>query len=217
LGGYHHIVLIEGDLFDRRVNEQRDGFDGITEEIPAQDLFSDETVSYEAIYEKTDPIIDELVAPAGWSKDAVLKDVADKFGVSSQMLTDTDTRVRHGDSAQSVVERVLKKYQDRIIVDTAEIFDLKEEIARADPYSADFRAKIHELSWRYTSSLKNFDMANLSQLVVRRAAIVEILSLACGRKLAVQTTADDRRNEGVSSEWGDHAALANRSFWLACG
>ena len=22
---------------------------------------------------------------------------------------------------------------------------------------------------------------------------------------------------GVSSEWGDHAALANRSFWLACG
>ena len=24
-------------------------------------------------------------------------------------------------------------------------------------------------------------------------------------------------NWGVSSEWGDHAALANRSFWLACG
>ena len=22
---------------------------------------------------------------------------------------------------------------------------------------------------------------------------------------------------GVSREWGDHAALANRSFWLACG
>jgi len=22
---------------------------------------------------------------------------------------------------------------------------------------------------------------------------------------------------GVSSEWGDYAALANRSFWLACG
>jgi hypothetical protein len=47
--GYHHIVLIEGDLFDRCVNEQRDGFDGIPEEIPARDLFSDETVSYEAI------------------------------------------------------------------------------------------------------------------------------------------------------------------------
>ena len=23
--------------------------------------------------------------------------------------------------------------------------------------------------------------------------------------------------EGVSREWGDHAASANRSFWLACG
>ena len=22
---------------------------------------------------------------------------------------------------------------------------------------------------------------------------------------------------GVSREWGNHAALANRSFWLACG
>ncbi|MGY4197260.1 hypothetical protein [Bradyrhizobium sp. USDA 4520] len=195
VGGYHHIVLIEGDLLDRRVNEQRDGFDGIPEEIPAQDLFSDETVSYEAIYEKIDPIIDELVAPAGWSRDAVLEDVANKFGVSSQMLADTDTRVRHGDSAQSVAERVLKKYQDRIIADTADIFDLKEEIAKAEPHSEDFRAKIHELSWRYTSSLRTFDMANLSQLVVRRAAIVEILSLACDRKLDVQTTADNRRKD----------------------
>jgi hypothetical protein len=195
VGGYHHIVLIEGDLLDRRVNEQRDGFDGIPEEIPAQDLFSDETVSYEAIYEKIDPIIDELVAPAGWSRDAVLKDVADKFGVSSQMLIDTETRVRHGDSAHSVAERVLKKYQERIIADTAEIFDLKEEIAKAEPHSEDFRTKVHELSWKYTSSLKYFDMVNLSQLVVRRAAVVEILSLACDRKLNVQTTTGDRRKD----------------------
>jgi hypothetical protein len=197
VGGFHHIILIEGDLFDRRVNEQRDGFDGIPEEIPVEDLFSDETVSYEAIYEKIDPIIDELVTPAGWSKEAVLKDVVDKFGVNSQMLTDTDTRVRHGDSPKSVAERVLKKYQDRIIADTAEIFDLKEEIVRAEPHSADFRAKIHELSWRYTSSLKTFDMANLSQLVVRRAAIVEILSLACDRKLDIQTTGDRRKDERI--------------------
>jgi hypothetical protein len=111
------------------------------------------------------------------------------------MVTDTDTRVRYGDSAQSVAERVLEKYQHRIIVDTAEIFDLKEEIAKAEPHSEDFRAKIQELSWRYTSSLQTFDMANLSQLVVRRAAIVEILSLACDRRLAVQTTTDDRRKD----------------------
>jgi len=195
VGGYHHIVLIEGDLFDRNVNEQRDGFDGIPAEIPVQDFFSTETVSYEAIYEKIDPIIEELVAPAGWSKDVVLKDVADKFGVSTQMVADTDTRVRYGDNAKSVVERVLKKYQDRIIADTAEIFDLKEEIAKAEPHSADFRSKINELSWRYTTSLKTFDMANLSQLVVRRAAIVEILSLACGKKLDVQAATTERRED----------------------
>ena len=195
VGGYHHIVLIESDLLDRRVNEQRDGFDGIPDEIPSQDLLLDETLSYEAMYEMIDPIVEKLVAPTGWSRDGVIKDVADKFGVSSQMLADTETRVRHGDSARSVAERVVKKYQDRIIADTAKIFDLKEEITRADPYSKDFREKINELSWKYTSSLKTFDMANLSQLVVRRAAIVEILALACGRKLDVQTTTSDRRQD----------------------
>lgn len=195
IDGYHHIILIEGVLLDRCVNEQRDGFDGIPEEIPSLDLFSVETVSYEAIYDKIDPIIDELVSPAGWSRAAVLKDVAEKFGVSSKMIADTDTRVRYGDSSQSVAERVLDKYQHRIIADTAEIFDLKEEIAKAEPYTDDFRTKIYELSWRYTSSLQTFDMANLSQLVVRRAAIVEILSLACGGKLATQITNDDRRKD----------------------
>ena len=129
---------------------------------------------------------DEFVTPAGWSRDEVIAAAAEKFGVSPRMLTDTETRVVYGDTAKSVAERVLKKYQDRIIADTAEIFDLKQEIARAEPQTADFRQKIHELSWRYTSSLKTFDMANLSQLVVRRASIVEILSLACGKELDAQ-------------------------------
>lgn len=196
VGGFHHIVLIEGDLLDKRVNEQRDGFDGIPDEIPIGDLFCEETVSYSAIYEQIDPIIDEMVSPSGWSKDEVMRDVTEKFGVIPTMLADTDTRVVYGDSAKSVAERVLKKYQERIIADTAEIFDLREEIEKAEPHTADFRHKIHELSWKYTSSLKTFDMANLSQLVVRRAAIVEILALACRRELAVQAVkAGDRRQD----------------------
>ena len=60
----------------------------------------------------------------------------------------------------------------------------------AEPNSDEFRQKVHELSWKYTSSLKNFDMANLSQLIVRRAAIVDILDLACGKRLAMQASAD---------------------------
>jgi hypothetical protein len=193
--GFHHIVLIEGDLLDKRVNEQRDGFDEIPEEIPVSDLFADETVSYADIYERIDPIIEKMVTPSGWSKEDVIKDVTDKFGVIPAMLTDTDTRVIYGDSAKTVAERVLKKYQERIVADTAEIFDLRVEIETVEPHTADFRQKIHELSWKYTSSLKTFDMANLSQLVVRRAAIVEILKLACDRGLAVQTATDGQRRK----------------------
>ncbi|MFA6116352.1 MAG: hypothetical protein WC729_20315 [Sphingomonas sp.] len=196
LDGFHHIVLIEGNLLDRQVNEQRDGFDGIPDEIPAGDLFSDGTVSYAAIYDQIDPIIDEMVSPSGWSKDDVIRDVTQKFGVIPTMLADTDTRVVYGDSAKSVAERVLRKYQDRIIADTAEIFDLREEIEKLEPHSPDFRLKINDLSWKYTSSIKTIDMANLSQLVVRRAAIVEILKLACRRGLAVQAIKEgDRRQD----------------------
>ncbi len=217
VGGYHHIVLIEGDLLDQRVNEQRDGFEGIPVEIPVHELFVDETVSYNAIYEAIDPIIDKMVTPTGWRKEEVIKDAAEKFGVFPVMISDTDTRVVYGDSAKSVAERVLRKYQERIIVETAEIFDLKQEIVKAEPHSAEYRDKINELSWRYTSSLKTFDMANLSQLVVRRAAIVEILSLACRKRLDVQKMDDGakRMDERIihsiffpmrkdSHETGDH-------------
>ncbi|KHA65203.1 hypothetical protein [Sphingomonas sp. Ant20] len=193
--GFHHIVLIEADLLDRRVNEQRDGFHEIPDEMPVYDLFTDATVAFADIYEQIDPMIAEMVTPSGWSKDDVIKDVADKFGVIQAMLTDTDTRVIYGDTAKSVAERVLKKYQERIVADTAEIFDLRAEIETAEPHTADFRHKINELSWKYTSSLKTFDMANLSQLVVRRAAIVEILKLACGRGLAVQAAKDGHRRK----------------------
>ncbi|WP_377810545.1 hypothetical protein ABNQ38_33225 [Azospirillum sp. A29] len=193
VSGFRHLVLIEGDFLDQQVNEQRDGFDGIPSDIPVGDLFIDETISYDAIYDVIDPIIDEMVTPTGWSRDNVIKDVAEKFGVFPTMISDTETRVVYGDSPKSIAERVLRKYQERIITETAKIFDLKQEIAKAEPHTAEFRNKINELSWRYTSSLKTFDMANLSQLVVRRAAIVEILSLACGKQLDIQKNGNSAR------------------------
>ncbi|MGY4398615.1 hypothetical protein ACVWZA_003823 [Sphingomonas sp. UYAg733] len=195
IDGFHHIVLIEGELLDRRVNEQRDGFDGIPDEIPVGDLFADETVSYADVYEQIDPIIDEMVSPSGWSRDQVLADITAKFGLNAGMLEDTTTRVVYGDSAKSVAERVLRKYQERIISDTAEIFDLREGIENAEPHTAEFRQKIHELSWKYASSLKTFDMVNLSQLVVRRTAIVEILNLARQRQLAIQAVPEGTRRQ----------------------
>lgn len=195
LGGFHHLVLIESDYLDQRVNEQRDDFEYIPAEIPSGDMFSVEKLSYGTIHDAIDPVIGEMVVPADWNKEDVLKTVSDQFGISDGMLQDTSTRIVYGEPARSVAERVLKKYQERVIDDTAEIFNLKEEILKAEPDSDEFRAKINELSWKYTSSLKNFDMANLSQLIVRRAAIVEILDLACRKQLTMQAITDGSRRK----------------------
>jgi hypothetical protein len=195
IDGFHHIVLIEGEVLDRCVNERRDGFDGIPGEIPSDDLFSQETVSFDSIFEKIDPIIENWVSPASWSRESVLDAVAATFGISPSMLADTESRVRYGDTARSVAERVLKKYQERIVGDTAHIVDLKQEILASKPDSDEYRKKIDELTWRYTASLKAFDMANLSQLVVRRAAIVEVLEMASVKSLLVQSVEAERRRD----------------------
>ncbi|MFK4489574.1 hypothetical protein [Bradyrhizobium sp. USDA 336] len=220
VSGHHHIVLIESDFLDQRVNEQRDDFENIPLEIPTGDMFSSEKLSYGAIHDAIDPVIQQMVVPADWNKDEVLKEVIDQFGVSAAMLADTSTRIVYGEPARTVVERVLKKYQERIIDETAEIFSLKEEIIRAEPDSEEFRVKINELSWKYTSSLKNFDMANLSQLIVRRAAIVEILDLACGKNLEMQAAKTGRRKDEkiIHSIFfpmrKDSADFADHDIWL---
>ncbi|MCE6074039.1 hypothetical protein [Agrobacterium vitis] len=196
VGGFHHILLIEADYLDARVNEQRDGFDDkIPDEIPSGDMFSSEKLSYADIYEALDTVIEEMVTPTDWKKDQVLREVTDQFGISEAMLQDTKTRIVYGESAQSVAERVLTKYQKAVIDETAAIFSLKEDIIKTEPDSDEFRQKVNELSWKYTSSLKNFDMANLSQLIVRRAAIVDILDLACGKRLAMQASVEGVRRK----------------------
>jgi len=195
VGGYNHIVLIESDFLDQHVNEQRDDFEDIPKELEPGGLFSSERVSYETIHAAIDPVIHAMVIPGDWKKEDVVKEIADKYGVTEDMLHDTSTRVVYGESAQKIVDRVLKKYQEKVIDETAEIYRLKEESIAAEPDSADFRKKISEISWKYTASLKNFDMANLSQLIVRRACIVEVLALACGRNLSVQNLGDGSRRK----------------------
>jgi hypothetical protein len=221
VGGFHHIVLIESDYLDQRVNEQRDDFDNIPDEIPSGDLFSAEKLSYDTIHDAIDPVIVEMVVPANWNRDEVLRNVTNQFGISEAMIQDTSTRIVYGDSPQTVAERVLKKYQERVIDETAAIFSLKEEVIRAEPDSEEFREKINELSWKYTSSLKNFDMANLSQLIVRRAAIVQILALACEKELAMQAVTDGRRRKDeriIHSIFfpmrKDSTEVADHDIWL---
>ena len=221
VGGFHHIVLIESDYLDLRVNEQRDDLDNIPAEIPSSDLFSSEKLSYAAIHDAIDPVIDGMVVPADWSKEEVLKDITDQFGITEAMLQDTSTRIVYGESAQAVAERVLKKYQERVVDETAAIFNLKEEIIKTEPDSEQFRKKINELSWKYTSSLKNFDMANLSQLIVRRAAVVQILDLACSKRLDMQAVTDNTRRKDeriIHSIFfpmrKDSTEVADHDIWL---
>ena len=221
VAGYFHFVLIESEYLDLHVNEQRDDFEGIPDEIPSGDLFSTEKISYAAIHEAIDPVIVEMVSPSDWSRAVVLQDIVDQFGISEAMLQDTSTRLRYGESAQVVAERVLKKYQEQVVDETSAIFKLKEEIKNTEPDTEEFREKINELAWKYTSSLKKFDMANLSQLIVRRAAIVEVLDLACGKKLSMQAVGDGvrRKDERIIHSIffpmrKDSAEFADHDMWL---
>ena len=221
VGGYHHIVLIESDFLDQRVNEQRDDFDDIPDEIPSGEMFSDARISYTEIHDAIDPVIQKMVAPANWNKEQVLEEITTQFGISAAMLADTSTRIVYGEPAQTVVERVLKKYQERAIDDTAKMYALKEEIIKAEPDSEEFRVKINELSWKYAASLRSIDMVNLSQLIVRRAAIVEILDLACDKNLAMQATVEGRRRKDeriIHSIFfpmhKDSAECADHDIWL---
>ena len=221
VGGYHHIVLIESDFLDQYVNEQRDDFDDIPDEIPSGEIFSAAKISYTGIHDVIDPEIQKMVAPANWNKEQVLKEITTQFGISVAMLTETSTRINYGEPAQTVVERVLRKYQDQAIDDTAKMYALKEEIIKAEPDSEEFRVKINELSWKYAASLRNIDMVNLSQLIVRRAAIVEILALACGKNLAMQATVEGRRRKDeriIHSIFfpmhKDNVRCADHDIWL---
>ncbi|AWM79292.1 hypothetical protein DKL61_02365 [Gammaproteobacteria bacterium ESL0073] len=196
INGFYHIVMIESEYLDEHVNEQRDDFEGIPEECSYPELpLSENNISYTTIYDAIDPIIRRMVGPADWKKEDVIKVITNHFGISDSMLQDTSTRIQYGDTPQSVAERVLKKYQERVLDETAEIMNLKDEIVKSEPDTDDFREKINNLSWKYTASLKNIDMANLSQIIVRRAAIVEILSLACGKSLVMQAHTEKTRRK----------------------
>ncbi len=129
------------------VNEQRDEFDGIPLEIPYEDMFLNESISYGSIYDAIDDVIAKMVVPADWNKEEVISEITNQFGISEAMLQDTSTRVIYGESAKTVAERVLKKYQERVIDETSEIFTLKEELRKAEPVSEVFRKKINDISW----------------------------------------------------------------------
>ena len=216
--GSYHIILVEGQLLDEGVNEQRDGFDKISQENGNADLFDGIQISFEDIYAKLDDKVQELLTPPDWSRDKIVSEVGQDFGVSEEMLSHSNTRVTFGDTPSSVAKRALKNLQDKVVDETASILSMKEAISQLEPDSDDFRRKVNDLSWQFTASLKTVDMANLSQLVVRRSNMIEVLAMAVKELLKVQTDlqpGDRKKNEALihniffpmrkdSSEVSDH-------------
>ncbi len=219
VSGFYHILLIEGPYLDVTVNEQRDDFD-FPKESDKDALFKRYELSMEEIFDAVDPKVHELLTPPDWKKEDIVEDVQTKFGVSPSMIANAKVRVQYGDTPERVVRRVLTSYNDTIIQDTSEIFDIKAEIANLDPLSDAFRDKIQELSWKFTSSLATLDMANLSQLVVRRATMVETLDLAVNKRLSVQQNVAEKRTDekiihSVFFPMGkDSDQVDNHDIWL---
>jgi hypothetical protein len=195
IGGYYHIVLIESKYLSEHVNEQRDDFK-IPEDAQQKEFFLSlgDCISFEEIYHSIDDAIYEMLTPPDWSRDSIVKSTGQKYGISSRMISESNVRIHYGDTEERIAKRVLSSYQEHIIKDTSEIFDIQLEISKTDPTSKEFREKINALAWKYTSSIKYIDMTSLSQLVVRRAAMLDILGLAINKGLVAQTKdADDQK------------------------
>ncbi|ELV8625335.1 hypothetical protein QNF03_001982, partial [Vibrio cidicii] len=136
----------------------------------------------------------DILTPVDFDKESLISNMEEKFGITNAMLEQTKVKVRYTDTETSIAKRVLKKYQDEIVNDTSQIFDLKQELSSLDPRSQDFREKVNTLSWKYTSTVKKMDMSNLSQLVVRRAAMLEVLKKAVDVMLECQVDGKGRKD-----------------------
>lgn len=198
----YHIILVESSFLDDAVSLQRDRFE-IPQQLSTEPEGTGPWMTYREIYNELDPVIDQLIKPPGWDRASIVSKVEAKYGISAEMITDADVRIQSGDTEESVAKRVLRSYESRFLRDTSEIIDIKAEIEKTDPLSPEFRKRINDLAWKYASTLKTLDMTNLSQLVVRRSAIVEVLDMAVQKELLVQKNSegkekkDRERNEDI--------------------
>lgn len=222
INGYFHIILVEGLILDEGVNEQRDGFDKIPETNDLTDLFAGPQVTFEDIFAVLDDKVQELLTPPDWSRDEIVVDLGTIYGVSEEMLTHSNTRVTFGDTPSSVAKRALSHLQEKVVDDTTSLLAMKDAIQGLEPDSEDFRRKLDDLSWEFAASLKTLDMANLSQLVVRRSNVVDVLDLAINKRLTVQNNLSEgerRKDEELIHNIffpmrKDSEEVADHDVWL---
>ncbi len=191
--GNFELLLVDSDLLEEKVNQQRDGFD-IPSTCTDNDTLLDE-FSLDDVVESLEDYVFQIITPSDFDKDILVRSTEQRFGITRQMIEGTNVKIHYGDNEENIARRVLKKLQEDIVGDTSKLFKIKDELLHLDPRSADFRSKVGELSWKYASSIKKMDMTNLSQLVVRRSAMIEVLRLAVGGLLACQAAEPGKRNE----------------------
>jgi len=191
--GKFELLLVESDLLEEKVNQQRDGFDIPTLCTDSYNLTGE--YSLDDIVESLEDYVFEIITPGDFDKNALVASAEKKFGITRQMIEGASVKIRYGDSEESIARRVLRKLQEDIVGDTSSLSKLRDELLSLDPRTADFRRKVNELSWKYTSSIKKMDMTSLSQLVVRRSAMIEVLNLAVGKLLSCQTEQPGKKNE----------------------
>lgn len=217
--GKFELLLVESDLLEEKVNQQRDGFD-----IPATCTDNEtlvEEFSLDDVVDSLEDYVYQIITPGDFDKDVLVKATEHKFGISRQMIEGANVKIHYGDNEENIARRVLRKLQEDIVGDTSKLFKLKDELLALDPRTADFRSKVAELSWKYTSSIKKMDMTNLSQLVVRRSAMIEVLSMAVNGLLACQAEEPGKRNEheriihNIFFPMGkDSTETADHDIWL---
>lgn len=218
-GGNFELLLVEGELLEEKVNQQRDGFD-----IPFACTDNDtllEEFSLDDVVESLEDYVFQIITPSDFDKDILVSSTEQRFGITRQMIEGTNVKIHYGDNEENIARRVLKKLQDDIVGDTSKLFRIKDELLQLDPRSKDFRSKVSELSWKYASSIKKMDMTNLSQLVVRRSAMIEVLGLAVGGLLTCQAEEPGKRNENeriihnIFFPMGrDSTETADHDIWL---
>lgn len=193
IDGRLELILVESESLEPKVNQQRDGFNippicGMTEDLEGD-------FSLEDIIESLEDYVYNIITPKDFDRNELIRATQDKFGITPAMLEATHIKVHYSDTEENIAKRVLKKYQDDIVKDTYRFIEMKQELLNLDPRTEGFREKINELSWKYTSTIKKIDMTNLSQLVVRRSAMIEVLRHAVDKLLTCQQVEPGKRNE----------------------
>ncbi|UOD27948.1 hypothetical protein INH39_20995 [Massilia violaceinigra] len=193
IDGKIELLLVEGDVLDQKVNVQRDGFNLPSECSHARDF--DETLSMQDIIESLEESVYAILTPPDFDRDALIGSTEEKFGISRAMLDKANIKIHYGDTEENIARRTLRRLQDEIVQDTSTLINMKQELLKLDPRSSDFRKVLADLSWRYTSTLQTMDMANLSQLVVRRSAMLDVLERATQLMLDCQQDAPGKRRD----------------------